>query len=168
MGELRWRAPVPAARQEGVRDAHEFGHACLQPPAQPTSLYYGGMAATSEDCLDAECLEPGRCAEVAGDGLDPWRLAGDGSGSEPMYAGPHIAQRGVVFVSINYRVGLLGYLAHPALSAESPQRLSRATTGFSIRSRRCAGFATTSARSGAMPDRSRLPANRRARSASLR
>src|SRR3546814_16285283 len=47
-----------------------------------------------------------------------------GSSSEPMYDGTKLAQRGIVVVSINYRLGLLGFLAHPALSAESPQHVS--------------------------------------------
>jgi len=123
-GELRWRPPVPAPAWEGVRDAREFGHACLQPSAQPTSLYYGGMASMSEDCLTLNVWTPGGAHKLP---VMVWIHGGallGGSSSEPLYDGVKIAQRGVVFVSINYRLGLLGYLAHPALSAESPQHLS--------------------------------------------
>jgi len=124
VGDLRWRPPVPAPVWEGVRDAREFGHFCLQPPAQPTSVYYSGTASMSEDCLTLNVWAPtgGRQLPVM-----VWIHGGSlvgGSGSESMYDGVKIAQQGIVFVSINYRLGLLGYLAHPALSAESRQHLS--------------------------------------------
>ena len=124
VGELRWRATVPAPAWEGVRDAREFGYACLQPPSQPTSVYYGGMAKTNEDCLTLNVWAPSGAQKLP---VMVWIHGGSlvgGSGSEPMYDGVKIAKQGVVYVSINYRLGLLGYLAHPALSAESPQRLS--------------------------------------------
>lgn len=124
VGELRWRAPVPATAWDGVRDATVFGNACLQPPAQPKSIYYGGMAPTSEDCLTLNVWAPKGAQKLP---VMVWIHGGSlvgGSSSEPLYDGVSIARRGIVFVSINYRVGLLGYLAHPALSAESPQRLS--------------------------------------------
>jgi para-nitrobenzyl esterase len=124
IGDLRWKAPIPAAAWEGVRDAQAFGHACLQPPAQPTSIYYGGMASTNEDCLTLNVWAPKGARKLP---VMVWIHGGSlvgGSSSEPLYDGIKIAQQGIVFVSINYRLGLLGYLAHPALSAESPQRLS--------------------------------------------
>ena len=58
IGDLRWRPPAPAAAWEGVRDAREVGHACLQPPPQPASVYYGGMASMSEDCLTLNVWTP--------------------------------------------------------------------------------------------------------------
>jgi para-nitrobenzyl esterase len=122
--DLRWRPPVPAPRWDGVRDAGEFGFACLQPPPQPASVYYGRMAPTNEDCLTLNVWSPNNARRLP---VMVWIHGGalvGGSSSEPMYDGVKIAQQGVVFVSINYRLGLLGYLAHPALSAESPQRLS--------------------------------------------
>lgn len=124
IGELRWRPPVAAPAWKGVRDAREFGHACLQPPAQPTSVYFGGMASTSEDCLTLNVWAPSGARNLP---VMVWIHGGalvGGSSSEPLYDGVKIAQQGIVFVSINYRLGLIGYLAHPALSAESPQRLS--------------------------------------------
>ena len=123
-GDLRWRPPVPAPAWNGVRDAREFGRACLQPPAQPTGLYYDGMASTSEDCLTLNVWAPAGARKLP---VMVWIHGGSlvgGSSSEPMYDGVKIARQDVVFVSINYRLGLLGYLVHPALSAESPQRLS--------------------------------------------
>jgi para-nitrobenzyl esterase len=123
-GELRWRPPVPALAWEGVRDAKEFGHACLQPPQNPAGLYSGGMASLSEDCLTLNVWAPAGARKLP---VMVWIHGGalvGGSSSEPMYDGVKLAQQGIVVVSINYRLGLLGYLAHPALSAESPQRLS--------------------------------------------
>ncbi len=124
VGELRWRAPVPAPAWSGVRDARKFGPACLQPPAQPTSVYYGGTLATSEDCLTLNVWAPAGARKLP---VMVWIHGGSlvgGSGSEAMYDGVAMARQGIVFVSINYRLGLLGYFAHPALSAESPQHLS--------------------------------------------
>jgi para-nitrobenzyl esterase len=124
VGDLRWRPPVPAPPWDGVRDAREFGHACLQPPPQPASVYYDGMASTSEDCLTLNVWAPPGARRLP---VMVWIHGGSlvgGSSSESMYDGVKIARQGVVFVSINYRLGLLGYLAHPALSAESPQHLS--------------------------------------------
>jgi para-nitrobenzyl esterase len=125
IGDLRWRSPMPARAWKGVRAAQEFGHACLQPPRQPTGLYSDGMAPMSEDCLTLNVWAPNRAAR--GLPVMVWIHGGaliDGSSSEPLYDGTKIAQQGVVFVSINYRLGLLGYFAHPALSAESPQHVS--------------------------------------------
>lgn len=124
IGDLRWRPPVAAPAWDGVRDAREFGHACLQPPGQPASVYYGSMASMSEDCLTLNVWAPTGARQLP---VMVWIHGGSlvgGSSSESMYDGVKIAQQGIVFVSINYRLGLLGYLAHPALSAESPQHLS--------------------------------------------
>jgi len=123
-GDLRWRPPVPVSAWDGVRDAGEFGYACLQPPPQPTSIYSGGLATLSEDCLTLNVWAPPGARKLP---VMVWIHGGalvGGSSSEPMYDGVKIAQQGVVVVSINYRLGLLGYLTHPALSAESSQRLS--------------------------------------------
>ena len=123
-GELRWRPPVAAPAWSGVREAWEFGHACLQPPQSPTGLYSGGMASLSEDCLTLNVWAPSGARKLP---VMVWIHGGalvGGASSEPMYDGVKIAQQGVVVVSINYRLGLLGFLAHPALSAESPQHLS--------------------------------------------
>jgi len=123
-GDLRWRPPVPAPAWDGVRDASAFGHACLQPPPQPTSVYFGAMASTSEDCLTLNVWTPAAARSLP---VMVWIHGGalvGGSSSEPLYDGVKIARQGVIFVSLNYRLGLLGYLAHPALSAESPQHLS--------------------------------------------
>ena len=130
VGDLRWRPPVPAPAWEGVRQADAFGHACLQPPQSPTSLYSGGMASPSEDCLTLNIWAPSNPNRTGARKLPVmvWIHGGalvGGSSSEPLYDGAKFAQQGgVVVVSINYRLGLMGYLAHPALSAESSQHLS--------------------------------------------
>jgi len=62
IGSLRWRSPIPAHAWKGVRAAQEFGHACLQPPQQPTGLYSGGMAPMSEDCLTLNVWAPSNAA----------------------------------------------------------------------------------------------------------
>jgi len=125
LGDLRWRPPLPASRWAGVRDARAFGSACVQPPQSPTGLYSGGMALpVSEDCLTLNVWAPVRARKLP---VMVWIHGGalvGGSSSEPLYDGAKLARQGILVVSINYRLGLLGYLAHPALSAESPQHLS--------------------------------------------
>ncbi|HVY85169.1 MAG TPA: carboxylesterase family protein [Caulobacterales bacterium] len=125
VGDLRWRAPVPAHAWAGVRDARAFGAACLQPPPVPGSVYFSDrMAPTSEDCLTLNVWAPSGARRLP---VMVWIHGGalvGGSSSEPLYDGAKFAQHGIVFVSINYRLGLLGFLAHPALSAESPEHLS--------------------------------------------
>jgi para-nitrobenzyl esterase len=124
IGDLRWKAPVPAAAWDGVRDAREFGHSCLQPPYPPTSVYVGDMASPDEDCLTLNVWAPRGAKKLP---VMVWIHGGAllrGSASEALYDGVKLAQQGIVVVSINYRLGLLGFFAHPALSAESGQRVS--------------------------------------------
>ncbi|HTY94825.1 MAG TPA: carboxylesterase family protein [Steroidobacteraceae bacterium] len=124
VGALRWRAPVPAAAWDGVRDASKFGPACLQPAAQPKDLYFDGVLPQSEDCLTLNVWTPGTAKKLP---VMVWIHGGSlvgGSSAEPMYDGARLAREGIVLVSINYRLGLLGFLAHPALSAESAEHLS--------------------------------------------
>ncbi len=124
VGTLRWRPPVPAIGWQGVRDASKFGPACLQPPAQPKDLYFDGVLPQSEDCLTLNVWTPTGAKNLP---VMVWIHGGSlvgGSGAEPMYDGARLAQHGIILVSINYRLGVLGYLAHPALSAESAQHLS--------------------------------------------
>ena len=110
--------------------------ACSLRHSRPASTS-ASMASTSEDCLTLNVWAPAGARSHRPWRLNPARAPGcpvmvwihggalvGGSSSEPMYDGVKIAQQGIVFVSINYRLGLLGYLAHPALSAESPQHLS--------------------------------------------
>ncbi len=118
VGPLRWKPPQPAAAWTGVRDASAFGPICMQS---------GGLFLSSgkqdEDCLTLNIWTP---ANRSGHRLPVmvWVHGGGfvaGSGSTPFYDGTAFARDGVVLVSINYRLGRLGYFAHPALRAESPK-----------------------------------------------
>ncbi len=124
VGALRWKPPLPAAKWKGVRDATRFGPACVQPKPRAASIYSWELPAISEDCLTLNIWAP---AEAKNAPVFVWIHGGalsGGSGSEPLYDGTKFAERGIVFVSINYRLGVLGFFAHPALSAESRRNIS--------------------------------------------
>ena len=117
VGDLRWRAPQPAAKWTDVRLADKFG---------PDPYQGDGKGAVSEDCLYLNIWTP---AKSAGERVPVlvWIYGGGfsfGSNSTPVHNGEHLARKGVVLVTINYRVGPLGFLAHPALTAESPHHAS--------------------------------------------
>jgi para-nitrobenzyl esterase len=117
VGGLRWRPPQRAARWEGVRPADRFG---------PDPYQGDGKGNVSEDCLYLNVWTPARSASDRIPVL-VWIYGGGfsfGSTSTAVHDGQHLARKGVVLVSINYRVGPLGFLAHPELSAESPQKAS--------------------------------------------
>ena len=124
-GRMRWRAPAAAAGWDGVRDATEFGPACHQPPSRPGSIYAPAETPRmSEDCLSLNVWTPENAENAP---VFVWIHGGSltgGTGSEVMYDGARMAAEGVVVVTINYRLGVLGYLAHPDLSAESPDGVS--------------------------------------------
>ncbi len=117
VGELRWRSPQPHAQWDGIRPATAFA-------ADP---YQGdGKGNVSEDCLYLNVWTPAKSADEKLPVL-VWIYGGGfafGSTSTPTHNGEFLARKGVVLVSINYRVGSLGFLAHPELSAESPHRVS--------------------------------------------
>jgi para-nitrobenzyl esterase len=111
VGDLRWRPPQPPAHWSGVRKADAFGPACMQQSR-------GGQA-VSEDCLFVNVWTP--AARPAGARLPVmvWIYGGafiNGAGSVPIYDGTHFAERGVVLVNFNYRLGRFGFFAHPALT----------------------------------------------------
>ncbi|MEI9996098.1 MAG: carboxylesterase/lipase family protein [Rhizomicrobium sp.] len=113
VGPLRWMPPAPAASWSGTRDATKFGAICPQ-PARPDP--FDPPQPQSEDCLFLNVYAPhgARHAPVM-----VWIHGGAhrfGSGSQPVYDGSHFARDGVILVSLNYRLGLLGYFAHPALT----------------------------------------------------
>ena len=123
VGELRWREPKPASGWTGVRDAAKYGPACIQPESALMRIPGSTM---SEDCLYLNVwttsLTPTAPAPVmvfihGGSFIT-------GSGSQPEYDGANLAARGVVVVTINYRLGVFGFLAHPDLTAESPHHTS--------------------------------------------
>lgn len=121
---LRWRPPSPTAPWTGVRSAAEFGPVCIQPRSALASIYTRDPGPMSEDCLTLNIWTP---ADAHGAPVFVWIHGGalwGGASSDPVYDGARMAARGVVVVTINYRLGVLGWLAHPGLSAESPQRIS--------------------------------------------
>jgi len=114
LGPLRWRAPQAAPAWQGVRDATDFGPACLQTGAQAS------RAPQSEDCLTLNVWTP--AARPAGKLPVMVWIYGGGFviGSAARYNGIEFARSGVVLVTINYRLGRLGFFAHPALAKTSP------------------------------------------------
>ncbi|HEY7807519.1 MAG TPA: carboxylesterase family protein [Croceibacterium sp.] len=118
VGPLRWRAPEPLPRWDGVREASKFGPACFQPKPQLSGIYApAAPLPMSEDCLTLNIWAPKNAKNAP---VFFWIYGGaltTGSSREPMYDGRKLAERGVVVVSINYRIGVLGWLAHPELSA---------------------------------------------------
>ena len=124
VGDARWRPPVAAPAWTGTRDATAFGPACMQPKSRPGSVYADDPPAMSEDCLTLNVWTPrgSRKAPVM-----VWIHGGSlisGASSSPFYNGARLAQKGVVVVTINYRLGVFGFLAHPGLTAESPHHAS--------------------------------------------
>jgi para-nitrobenzyl esterase len=124
IGPLRWQAPADLPAWSGVRKATAFGPACVQPRSSAISIYANPPARMSEDCLTLNIWAPGNASNLP---VVVWIHGGalvGGYGHEAIYDGARMAARGVIVVSINYRLGVLGYLAHPALSAESPEGIS--------------------------------------------
>jgi para-nitrobenzyl esterase len=125
VGALRWRPTVSLPRWQGVRQATAFGPACVQPQGGKTvSVYTADPILVSEDCLTLNIWTPANAKNAP---VFLWIHGGallTGSSREPVYDGRKFAEKGVIVVSINYRLGVLGYLAHPGLSAESPQHIS--------------------------------------------
>ena len=126
VGNLRWRPPQPPQRWNGVRSANAYGPACPQRPSPWLPEMLGRKAmVTDEACLFLNVWTP----DLRHAGKLPvlvWIHGGgnvEGSAEWPPL-GETLARQGLVVVSINYRLGIFGFLAHPALSAESPQHVS--------------------------------------------
>jgi para-nitrobenzyl esterase len=119
VGPLRWKAPEALPRWDGVRGATEFGAACFQPKPQLSGIYTAAAPLPmDEDCLTLNIWAPEDARDAP---VFVWIHGGalvTGSSREPIYDGRKLAERGVVVVSVNYRLGVLGWLAHPDLSAE--------------------------------------------------
>ncbi len=122
VGELRWRAPQPAPGWRGVRDATRFGPVCPQLLREGYSLETLGGRPMSEDCLHLNVWT----ADVSAGTRRPvmvWLLPGGftvGDAGMERYDGHVLATQGVVVVTFNYRLGMLGTFAHPALSRAQP------------------------------------------------
>jgi len=124
VGDLRWREPQPVKPWQGERSADQFGPRCMQTsrlgaidPLNPRM---------SEDCLYLNVWTP---ANAPNDKLSVmvWIHGGSfnvGAGSEPWYDGANLAKNGVIVVTLNYRVDVFGFLAHPDLTTESEHHAS--------------------------------------------
>jgi len=131
VGALRWRAPQPVVAWSGVKRADTFSAQCLQQPYPAGSPYASAPQPTSEDCLYLNVWTAATAGEPSTrSGSRPvmvWIHGGAwtrGSGSTPSYDGTALAKNGVVVVTTNYRLGVVGFLAHPDLTAESPNHAS--------------------------------------------
>jgi para-nitrobenzyl esterase len=122
VGDLRWKPPQPVKNWQGARQADKFGPRCMQRAVfGDMNFRSNGM---SEDCLYLNVWTPAKSGRERlpvlvyfyGGGF----VAGDGS--EPRYDGASMASKGIVAVTVNYRLGVFGFFAHPELSKESPQR----------------------------------------------
>ncbi len=125
VGELRWRAPQPVTPWSGVRAATAFGSQCMQTPYPAGSPYASAPEPTNEDCLYLNVWTT--ASEGDKRPVMVWIHGGAwtrGSGATPTYDGAALARRGVVVVTTNYRLGVFGFLAHPALTAESAEHAS--------------------------------------------
>jgi len=121
VGPLRWRPPQPVANWSGILRADHFGPTCIQ-----TIESWMGPLHTSENCLYVNVWTPAKSPH-ANLPVMVWIYGGgftSGSTAIPLYSGENLAKHGVVVVSIAYRVGPMGFLALPALSAESRHHVS--------------------------------------------
>ncbi|AUD00761.1 carboxylesterase/lipase family protein [Spirosoma pollinicola] len=124
VGELRWKEPQPVKNWQGVRKADKFGPRAMQ------RAIFGDMGfrsnGMSEDCLYLNVWTPAKSANEKlpvlvyfyGGGF----MAGDGS--EGRYDGESMARKGIVALTVNYRLGVFGFMAHPELTKESPHHSS--------------------------------------------
>ena len=122
IGELRWKAPQPVRPWKGIVKATEFGPRCMQAPVFSDMIFRDRAAKPmSEDCLYLNVWTP---AKSAGDRLAVmvWFYGGGfqaGSSSEPRYDGENFAKKGIIVVSVNYRLGVFGFFSHPELTKTS-------------------------------------------------
>jgi para-nitrobenzyl esterase len=129
VGELRWRAPQPAVPWKGIRAADKFGASCIQnivTERKPWTYEFMTHGEISEDCLTLNVWTGAKSSSerrpvffyIYGGAFS------EGSGAVPIYDGEGLAKNGLVVVVANYRLGVLGFLAHPELSMESDARVS--------------------------------------------
>ena len=125
VGNLRWREPQPVENWAGVRNADQFGQRCMQ-VTNANSDYWFRSNAMSEDCLYLNVWTPAKSDKeklpvlvyIYGGGFS------NGDGSEPRYDGENMARKGMVAVTLNYRLNVFGFFAHPELSKESAHHAS--------------------------------------------
>jgi para-nitrobenzyl esterase len=125
VGDLRWKEPQPVVPWDGVRACTEFSASCPQAPYPAGSIYARQLGELSEDCLYLNVWSAGEAGESRP--VMVWIHGGAltrGSGANAAYDGEALAKKGVVLVTINYRLNVFGYFAHPELTAESPNNSS--------------------------------------------
>lgn len=122
--DLRWRDPQPVTPWSGTFHADRYGPQCIQPLRNTQANQYSGAEITSEDCLSLNVWAPPDARKRPVVVFIHGGAFFIGSASMPLYAGDSVARHGAVFVNLNYRLGVLGFLAHPALSRESPNATS--------------------------------------------
>ncbi len=158
VGPHRWRPPGPVDRWEGRRPARTFGPAPIQPqPRRNSVIFHANFAdrrslTMSEDCLYLNVCTPDPSPE-AGLPVMVWIHGGGnrfGYGSQDIHDAANLARRGAVVVTFNYRLGALGFLAHPGLSAETAQGRPETTASW-MWSPYCGGSAPASGLSGGIP-----------------
>ena len=129
VGDLRWRGPKPVIPWQGVRKADQFGASCIQNIVnehKPWTYEFMTHTEVSEDCL---FLNVWTGAKSAGETLPVYvYIHGgantEGSGAVPVYDGEGLAKKGIVVVTVNYRLGIFGFFTHPDLTAESDHHAS--------------------------------------------
>jgi para-nitrobenzyl esterase len=122
--ELRWKPPVPVTDRPDPNPTSDFGPACIQPSSPSGSIYADLPARMSEDCLFLNVWKPTGAARAP---VMVWIHGGSlriGNLAAGLYDGSELARQGVVVVTLSYRLGVFGYLAHPQLTAESPHSSS--------------------------------------------
>ena len=127
IGDLRWKPPQPPATWQRIYSATRFAPSCIQPLRDQGIAYYFGDDPIAEDCLYLNIWRPEGTPPDSKLPVIVYIHGGGfvaGSGRKPLYQGDRLASHGAVVVSINYRLGALGFLAHPALTAESPNHVS--------------------------------------------
>src|SRR5262245_28825926 len=124
IGELRWKPPQPVTNWEGVLNADRFGPRAMQLPVfGDMNFRSNGM---SEDCLYLNVWSPATSNRARLPVLVYFYGGGNvgGDGSEPRYDGASLARKGIVVLTVNYRLNVFGFLAHPELTQESPHHAS--------------------------------------------
>ena len=131
LGDLRWKAPQPVVPWDGVKVCDQFEHPSYQavhyPGGYTTEWGYGAESNSSEDCLYLNVWTKAPNKIDAKLPVALWIHGGgyrEGWGSEPEFDGQEWGAKDVVLVSINYRLGVFGFLTHPELSAKSPNGVS--------------------------------------------
>ena len=130
VGALRWRPPQAVTAWQGTREANRFASICPQPSPIPGAFYqreyFQTAEAQSEDCLYLNVWTAAPAGAAPRPVMVFFHSGGNSlwSGSMPVYDGTNLARKGAVVVTINYRLGPFGFLAHPELDAESPDHVS--------------------------------------------